>query len=304
MKKIKLFDPISSSEEIKKISAIINSGFWASGEGVKQVKEFEEKFTRYVGAKDSVAVNSGTAALHLALSLKDIKNKEVLLPSLSFVSTANAVLYNGGIPKFVDIDPTTLCIDPEEISKKISKKSILLVPVHFAGYPSEFKKIRNICNNFNLSIIDDAAHACGSEFQGKKIGSICEMSCFSFHPVKNLAMPTGGLISLNQSNHNKLKKILNARRWCGITDRKNSIYDIKELGWNFYMNEFSAAIGLVQLKKLDKLTTKRKHVAKKYSKEISLDNKMPFNKDCCYHFYWIRVKNRLAFRINIFLRPF
>ena len=296
MPKIKLFDPISNSQEIKKVCDVIKSGFWASGAGTGFVKEFEDKFTQYTRAKNCVSVNSGTAALHLALSLKNLKNKEVILPSLSFVSIANAVLYNGGKPIFVDINPDTLCIDPEEISKKISKKTSLLIPVHFAGFPADLNKIKAICNEFNLSLIDDAAHACGSEYQGKKIGSICEMSCFSFHPVKNLAMPTGGLISLNQANHKKLKKILNAKRWCGITDRKNSFYDIKELGWNFYMNEFSAAIGLIQLKKLDKLNNKRKMIAQKYSKEISLEKKMLFNKECCYHFYWILVKKRNTFR--------
>jgi len=121
-------------------------------------------------------------------------------------------------------------------------------------------------------------------------------SCFSFHPVKNLAMPTGGLISINHKNHKQFRKTLLARRWCGITDRIDSEYDVKELGWNYYMNEFSAVIGLAQLKKLDKLNNIRKNIAKFYDKQIDVEHKMAFNKDCSYHLYWILVKNRKKFR--------
>ena len=109
-------------------------------------------------------------------------------------------------------------------------------------------------------------------------------------------MPTGGLISLNHKNHKTFEKILNSRRWCGITDRKNTDYDVKEIGWNYYMNEFSAVIGLQQLKKLDKLNKIRRNIAKKYSKEINLESKIPFDHNCSYHLYWILVKNRENFR--------
>jgi dTDP-4-amino-4,6-dideoxygalactose transaminase len=296
MKKIKLFDPIYSSKELEKISSVIKSGFWASGAGTGFVKEFEDKFTKFIGSKTSVAVNSGTAALHLALSLIDIKNKEVILPSLSFVSTAHAVLYNGGKPIFADINPNTLCIEPEEVLKKITDKTKVVLPVHFAGFSANMDKLKKICKKHNLNLLDDAAHACGTKYNSNKIGSVCEMSCFSFHPVKNLAMPTGGLITLNQSNYKKLKKSLESKRWCGITDRKESTYDVKELGWNYYMNEISAGIGLVQLEKLDFLNKKRKNIAKKFFNRISTEYKMPFNDQCSYHFYWILVKNREKFR--------
>ena len=120
--------------------------------------------------------------------------------------------------------------------------------------------------------------------------------CFSFHPIKNLAMPTGGLISINDKNHEKIRKLLFARRWCGITDRKDTFYDVKEIGNNYYMNELSAAIGLIQLKKLDKLNSIRKKIAKRYYQEIKLNTKMQYDKNCSYHLYWILVKNRNEFR--------
>jgi len=296
VKKIKLFDPVIDTEENNGIIKVLKSGFWASGAGSGFVKNFEEKFQSYVKCKSCVAVNSGTAALHLALSELDIKGKEVLLPSLSFVSTAHSVVYNGGIPVFVDVDPKNLCIDPNDVKRKISKKTKVILPVHFAGIPANLKRLQEIAENSNLIIVEDAAHACGSTYGKKMIGSTSDIVCFSFHPVKNLAMPTGGLIAINSKKHKKIKDRLNSKRWCGITNRKDSDYDVNELGWNFYMNEFSARIGISQLKKLDKLNKIRKKIAQQYYDEIKVEHKMPFEKNSSYHFYWILVKNRSKFR--------
>lgn len=298
-KKIKLFDPIVGKEEEKILTKVLKSGFWASGAGIEYVSEFEKKFCEYTGAKECVAVNSGTAALHLALSTMDLQGKEVILPSLSFVSTAHAVMYNGGKPIFADVDPITLCIDPDDVEKKISKKTKLILPVHFAGMASNLDNLKKLAKKYDIRIIEDAAHACGTKYGGKQIGKHSDLVCFSFHPVKNLAMPSGGLIAINQSNSNKIKKSLNSKRWCGIDNRKDVFYNIKEIGWNFYLNEFSAAIGIIQLKKLDYLNKKRKRIAKRYYNEINLEQKMDFDSNCCYHFYWIQVKNRSQFRKNM-----
>ena len=295
-KKIKLFDPNIGKDEKQKISQVLESKFWASGSGTGNVLKFENQFKKYLGSDDCIAVNSGTSALNLALSLSNIKNKEVILPSLSFVSTAHAVIINGGIPVFVDIKPETMCIDPNEIEKSITPKTAAILPVHFGGFPCNLKDIQNIAEKHNLEIIEDAAHAAGATYNNKKIGSHGTAVCFSFHPVKNLAMPTGGLISINHKNHKQFKKTLLARRWCGITDRIGSEYNVKELGWNYYMNEFSAVIGLAQLKKLDRLNNIRKNIAKFYDNQIDVEHKTVFNKDCSYHLYWILVKNRKKFR--------
>ena len=295
MKKIKLFDPVTGIGEEKAINTILKSHFWASGAGTGKVLDFEKKFNQYIGSDECVAVNSGTAALHLALSIIDIKNKEVIIPSLSFVATAHAVIYNGGKPIFVDIDPDTLCIDPQKIKNVINKKTRVVLPVHFAGMPSNLEEIQTICEESKLILVEDAAHAAGSTYKNKKIGTHGAATCFSFHPVKNLAMPNGGAITLNGKDSKEIKNILNSRRWCGISNRKDTVYDITDLGWNYYMNEFSAAIGLEQLKKLDKMNNMRKNIAKRYWQGIHLDKKMPFNEDCSYHFYWIQVRNRRAF---------
>jgi len=291
-KQIKLFDPIIDSREEKALNRVLKSGFWASGAGGFNVQKFENKFNQYVHSKFCVAVNSGTAALHLALSLIDIKNKEVIVPSLSFVSTVHAILYNGGIPRFVDVNPISLCIDVDLIQKSINKKTKAILPVHFGGYPSNLSEMKKICEKNNIFLIEDAAHAAGALFNKKKIGSHGDFVCFSFHPVKNLAMPSGGAITINHKKGLKFKNILESRRWCGISNRKGVSYDVSQLGWNYYMNEFAASIGLIQLSKLDSMNNKRKKIAKIYSKNIKLTTKMPYDPNCCYHLFWIRVKNR------------
>lgn len=295
MKLIKLFDPVFDKNEERAIIQTMQSRFWASGSGTGQVEKFENKFKKYTGADYCIAVNSGTAALHLAFSLFDIKNKEVILPSLSFVSTAHAIIYNGGKPVFADIDKNTLCIDPEDVKKKITKKTKLIVPVHFGGLVCNFKELLNIANKNSINLVDDAAHAAGSKCKRGRIGSIGDATCFSFHPVKNLAMPSGGLIALNKKNSKQDESILKSLRWCGISNRNKYNYDVKRLGWNYYMNEFSAAIGIEQLKKLDKSNKNRVKIASEYYQNIHLENKMPLIEGCSYHLYWILVKNRNEF---------
>ena len=294
--KIQLSKPLVTSAEESIINKVIKSHFWASGSGVGYVKKFENSLNKFTGSNTCIGVNSGTAALNLALSLFDLKNKEVLIPSLTFVSTAHAVILNGAKPIFVDVNPETLCIDEKQIQNSITKNTKAIIPVHFAGFPCNLTAIRSICKKNNLCLIEDAAHAIGSTFNNKKIGAYGDAVCFSFHPVKNLAMPTGGAITINHKNHKKFRKQLESRRWCGISDRNNVDYDVHELGWNYYMNEFSAAIGLVQLKKLNEMIKTRKRIAKFYDREINLENKIPYSTDCSYHLYWVLVENRKQFR--------
>ena len=299
MKKIKLFDPSIDKNEEKILLKTLQSHNWASGDGGQNVSKFEDRFNNFIGSNGCVAVNSGTAALHLALSLYDLKEKEVILPSLSFVSTAHAIRYNGGKPVFADIDPTTLCLDPVEVEKKINEKTIAVLPVHFAGMPCNLDYMKKICRKNKLLLIEDAAHAAGAIYKGKRIGNHGDCVCFSFHPIKNLSMPTGGAIALNSKKNKIQRKILESLRWCGISDRVGFDYDVTRLGWNFYMNEFSAAIGLEQLKKLDTMNSKRKNIAERYSDELKIAEKMPKNEGCVYHLYWIQVKNRKKFMVKM-----
>ena len=299
-RRIKLFDPVVDNKELSAIERTLRSGLWADGAGLNKVKEFECDFAKISGTKFNVAVNSGTAALNIALSMENIQKKQVILPSLSFVSTANSVLENNAEPIFADISLETLCIDPSEIEDKISDLTKIVLPVHFGGMSAELKKIQKICKKKNLTLIEDAAHATGSSHDKIKIGSHGKFVCFSFHPVKNLAMPTGGLISINAKNALQITEKIKAKRWCGITDRVKTDYDVKEKGWNYYMNEFSAAIGIEQIKKLKKLNKIRVSNAKRYADELIFEEKMPFNHESVYHFYWILVKNRKKLRDMLF----
>ena len=292
---IKLFEPHVSNDEINATKSVLKSKFWASGSGLQKVSEFEDKFRKYVQTKTCVAVSNGSAALTLALSMFDVKNKEVLVPSLTFVSTVHAIIENGGKPVFVDVDPNNLCMSVFDLESKISKKSSVILPVHFGGIPCDLPKIQKIAKKYSLSVVEDAAHACGASINSKKIGSHSDAVCFSFHPVKNLSMPNGGAICLNNKNTLNFTNNLKSKRWCGITNRKRYDYDVVQFGWNYYMNEISAAIGIVQLKKLPKLNNIRKKIAKMYHNELNVSQKMPFEKNSSYHLYWISVKNRTAF---------
>jgi dTDP-4-amino-4,6-dideoxygalactose transaminase len=299
-KMIKLFDPYIGKEEELAVKQVLKSKNWANGAGMGKVSEFEDKFRKYTNSKNCVAVNSGTAALNLALSLYDIKDKEVILPSMTFVATANAIVMNGGKPVFVDINEDTLNVDSEHLKSAITDKTKIILPVHFGGLSCNMDEIKLLAKKNNLKIIEDAAHAAGSKYKNSKIGSHGDAVCFSFHPVKNLAMPTGGLIAINEKNDKKIREILLARRWCGITNRRGTDYDVKEIGNNYYMNEFSASIGIVQLKKLDKLNLIRKKNAKRFFSELTIESRARFDKDCNYHLYWIIVKNREKFRKKMF----
>ena len=291
-RKIKLFDPKIDFAEKRNIELVFDSHNWASGSGSTFVNSFEKKFISYIGAKSGITVNSGTAALHLAVSSISKEKGEIIVPSLSFVSTAHCVKYSGHKVVFSDIDPLTGCIDPIDIEKKITKKTKAIIPVHFAGLSCNLSKISDIAKTHNIPIIEDASHAAGTTYNKKRIGSHSDLVCFSFHPVKNLAMPGGGFIAINSRNNNYLRNFIQTKKWCGISDRIGSNYDVKDLGWNYYMNEFSAAIGLAQLSKLSKLNQSRRNNAKEYFKRINVDSKMPYQNSSSYHFYWILVNNR------------
>tara|TARA_B100001540_G_C15816913_1_gene648164 strand:- start:10049 stop:11128 length:1080 start_codon:yes stop_codon:yes gene_type:complete len=298
--KINLFEPHIDHKEEKAVLDTLRSKFWASGAGTGNVEKFENKFKKYTSADECLAVSSGTSALNIVVSILDVRDKEVIIPSLSFVSTANCVLQNGGIPIFADVDPKTLCLEPESVRKLINKKTKAVIPVHFGGMPCNMEYFSQLSKKYGIKVIEDAAHAAGSSFNRKRIGSHSYAVCFSFHPVKNLAMPTGGLIAINDKNHKKMKNRIHSKRWCGITDRKDDSYEIREIGDNYYMNEISASIGIKQLEKLEKMNNIRKRIAKRYSEEINIEWKMTFSKECSYHLYWVCVKDRKNFRKKMY----
>lgn len=309
---IPVFKPAMGQEEIEAISQVIKSGWLGLG---PKTEQFEKEFAEYLGVKYALALNSATAALHLALMVLAVKDREVITTPMTFVSTNHAILYNQGRPVFTDIETDTLNINPEEIKKNLTKKTKAIMAVHYGGQACRLEEIIKLAKDNNLSVVEDCAHACGGEYKGKKLGTFGDLACFSFHAVKNLATGDGGMIVTNNKEwHERLKKL----RWLGINkdtwEREESehkerggdswSYNVEELGFKYHMNDLNSALGLVQLAKLDKMNEKRRILAKRYDvllkdvKEIELPVEKEYAKSS-WHNYVIKTSARD--RLNLFL---
>jgi dTDP-4-amino-4,6-dideoxygalactose transaminase len=295
--KIPITRPYIGNDEKRLISEVIDSG-WVS-QGLK-VSEFEEKFAEYVGAKYAIATTSCTTALHSALSVLGIgAGDEVIIPSLSFIATANSVVYCGATPVFVDVDPETCNIDVEKIEEAITKKTKVIMPVHQMGLPAELDRIRDIASKYRLLVIEDAACAIGSAYRGKRIGGHGNIACFSLHPRKVITTGEGGIITTDNAElADKLKRLRN--HGMSISDIERHISDkviiesYPEIGYNYKMTDIQAAMGIAQLRKLPFILKRRREIARQYDKalrEIS-GIKVPSIPDYIehnYQSYWIEV---------------
>ncbi len=268
-----LFRPSMGQEEIDAVAQVLQSGWIGAG---PKATEFEEKFGNYLGAKNVVSLSSCTAALDLATMLLGISpGDEVIVPAITFVSTAHAVLYRGAKVVFADVDPRTLHISFEDVAKKLSTKTKAVIPVHYAGRPVDVRGLRKVVGE-RVAIIEDCAHAAGASYYGKKVGSEGNLSCFSFHAVKNLAMGDGGALVVSRTEDFDRAKRL---RWLGIdrdtwarSDSNRKYwwqYNVAELGYKCQMNDILAAIGIVQLAKLDRMNARRREIAKIYNESLA-----------------------------------
>jgi len=235
------------------------------------VEKFEKAVAEYTGVRYAVAISSGTAALHAACAAAGLRSgDEAVTSPLSFVATANAVVYCGAKPVFADIDEETLTINPGEIKKKISPSTKALLTVDFAGHPCQADEIREIARERNLIVIEDAAHALGARYKEKIIGGQADMTVLSFHPVKHITTGEGGMVLTNEAEfYEKLKRF----RHHGITLNPSEgpwAYDIGELGYNFRITDFQCALGLRQLTKLDSFVKRRRTIAERYTEAFGL----------------------------------
>lgn len=287
IKMIPISKPIIGKEEFKAVEAVLESGMLAQGE---EVKEFEDNFAAYIGVDHAIAINSGTAALHTALASIGIKKgDEVITTAFSFFATASCVLMQNAKPVFVDIEPGTYNIDQSEIEDKISERTKAIIPVHLYGQPCEMKEIMAIAEEHNLTVIEDAAQAHGAEYDGEKIGSIGDIGVFSFYSTKNIIAGEGGMITTNDAGIAERARMI---RNHGQRER----YLHECLGYNYRMTNIAAAIGLAQLKKLDKLNESRINNARYYNKRLNVDT--PYvapNAKHVFHQYTIGVKERAKF---------
>lgn len=248
MEIIKVAQPCVGEEEVTAVREVILSGHYVSG---PKVKEFEDRFAEYVGVKYAVAVNSGTAALHIALAVLGIgPGDEVIVPPLTFFSTVAAVLHQNAIPVFADIDLENYCLAPKDIERRISPRTRVIIPVHLYGNSAEMGKIMGVAEKHGLRVIEDAAQAHGTEYKGQRVGSIGDIGCFSFFATKHMTTGEGGMLVTDNEDWANLARIIRSH---GMSDRDH--HDC--LGYNYRMNEMAAAMGIVQLKKLDGCNNKR-----------------------------------------------
>ena len=268
--KIPLLRPYFDSEELEEIKKVLDSGWVTQG---PKVKEFEDKIAEYLGVKYAIAVSNCTSALHLALLSIDVKKgDEILVADYTFPATGHAVLYCGAKPIFIDIDLRTYNINPELIEEKINDKTKAIIPVHTFGQPAEMDEIMKITEDYNLKVIEDAACALGAKYKNKYAGTIGDIGCFSFHARKGITTGEGGMAVTNNENLAAKIRKLSVFGMTSAWDREKStefiIPEFIEVGYNYKMSDITAAVGVAQLKKLDKIIERKRELAKYWDERL------------------------------------
>jgi dTDP-4-amino-4,6-dideoxygalactose transaminase len=284
---IPIAKPLISEEEIEEVKNVLTSGRLIQGE---KVEEFEKEFSKYIGVEHAVATSNGTTALHTALLACGItEGDEVITTPFSFIASSNSILFCRAKPVFVDIDTETFNINPDLIEAKITKKTKAILVVHLYGMPVEMDKIMKIAEEYDLLVIEDACQAHGAEYKGKKVGSIGHIACFSFYPTKNMTTGEGGMITTNDDELCKKARMIRNHGQAHIGEYLHRI-----LGYNYRMTDMQAAIGLVQLKKLESFIEKRIEYARYLNNSLMnvseiVTPKIKENIRHVFHQYTVRV---------------
>ncbi len=265
--RVPLADLDYGEEESQAVLDVLNKRWLTMG---TVTQEFESQFAKMAGVKHALAVSNGTAALHLACLILGIgPGDEVILPSLTFVATANAVLYTGAEARFADIiGQEELNISPESIEKQITARTKALILMHYGGYPCRMREILEIAARYNLAVIEDAAHAPGARLEGRALGTWGDVGCFSFFSNKNLVTGEGGMLVTQRDDLAERARLLRSHGMTSLTWERHkghaSNYDVVDLGYNYRIDEMRSALGLVQLSKLDKNNMRRKTITQTY----------------------------------------
>jgi len=239
-----------------------------------KAKAFEDMFAAYVGSKEAVVVCNGTAALHSAVYAAGIgPGDEVIVPAMTFAASANCVVFQGGTPVFADVDPDTLLINPDDVLQKINERTRAIIPVDYSGQPCEYDRLEEIARQHDLLLIADACHSVGGEYYGKQVGTLADMSIFSFHPVKHLTSGEGGMITTNNSEWAQKMRVF---RTHGITtdhqlreENGTWFYEMVDLGYNYRITDFQCALGMSQLGKLPDRIARRRAIATRYDEALN-----------------------------------
>ncbi|CAB3290128.1 UDP-4-amino-4, 6-dideoxy-N-acetyl-beta-L-altrosamine transaminase [Methanocaldococcus lauensis] len=265
------FSPYIGEEEIKEVIDTLKSDWIAMG---PKTLKFEELFREYIGSKFAISVSSCTAGLHLSLVALNIKDgDEVITTPYTFAATGNVIVHQRAKPVFVDIDKETYNINVEEIEKSITDKTKAIIPVHYAGHPCEMDEILKIAKDYDLYVIEDAAHALGAEYKGKKIGTLGDTTSFSFYATKNITTGEGGMVTTDREEIAEKIKILRLHgisrdAWKRYSSEGSWYYEIIECGYKYNMTDIQAAIGIHQLKKVEIMRKRREEIAKIYNDEF------------------------------------
>lgn len=301
MKYITFGKPQITANQYKEIISTLDSGWLGTG---PKVKKFEEMFSKYKKIKNSIAVNSCTAALHLSLLNLNLKPKsEVLVPSLTFCSTVNAIIHSGLTPVLVDVEEKTMNIDATLIEKSITKNTKAIIVVHLAGLPCDMNSIMKLAKKYKLNVVEDCAHAIEGEYFNKPVGTFGDYGCFSFYVTKNISTVEGGMvITSKKSNAKKIKLSalhgLSKDAWSRFSDKGYHHYYVSHLGFKYNMTDLNASLGIDQLINVEKLWLRRKKLWDFYQKKFkNLNAILPFNDFVkikhSYHLFTLRINKQL-----------
>jgi perosamine synthetase len=285
-------------DDIQAVVDVLRSDWLTTG---PKVAEFEQSVADYVGAKEAVAVSSGTAALHAAMYAINIKpGDEVIVPPMTFVATANAVVFQGGTPVFADVDPDTLLLDPEKVEEKITEKTRTIIGVDYAGQPCDYDALRDIADRHDLILVADACHALGAEYKGRKVGTLADLTVFSFHPVKHITTGEGGMVTTDNPEFTERMRLFrnhgitrnpdkfvyrhptnfeqqitdNDFQRTTTTGQRSTVngqwyYEMQDLGYNYRITDFQCALGVSQLQKLPEFLQRRREIAAQYDEALA-----------------------------------
>lgn len=300
-----------NDEDIKAVVEILRSDWLTTG---PKVSEFEEIFSRNVGSKYAIAVSSGTSALHCAMhAIGIVPGDEVIVATMTFAASANCVVYQGGTPVFADVSSDTLLIDPQDVQRKITSRTKAIIAVDYAGQPCDYAVLKEIADHHRLFLVADACHSLGATYRKTPVGSLADLSVFSFHPVKHITTGEGGMITTD--NEGFAQRMRMFRNHGITTDHRQRecqgswFYEMIDLGYNYRITDFQCALGMSQLKMLPVWISKRQEIANRYNESFKqIDGIKPLEVLPgilhAYHLYVVRLDNILIgkSRMEIFHR--
>ena len=277
---------------------VLRSGWLTTG---PVVREFEKAFAEHVGVPEAVAVSSGTAALHLMAAALQLKpDDEVIVPAITFVATANAVVFQGARPVFADVRPDSLLIDPDDVARRITKRTRAVIAVDYAGLPCDYTALKEVCDRHSVRLLADACHSLGASFDGRQVGSLAECSAFSFHPVKNMTTGEGGMVTCgNTDMAATMRSFRNHGIQTEFRQREAQVthfYDMTGLGYNYRITDMQCALGLAQLKRLEAWVRRRREIAAQYREALAQqDAFIPLadggpGRQSAYHLFVVRLR--------------